>query len=175
MSHTYALLDVSPSSYEEIKAKLLEAGYSHAINDRGEIDMHGLALVKGESEMGLDTETTRGIVKIARACHEVNRAYCEAMGDHSQPAWEEAPEWQKESAMKGVMLHLDNPNAGPEQSHESWFAQKVADGWIYGQVKDPAKKEHPCMVPFNELPTHQQAKDFIFRAVVHAMAQETAA
>jgi hypothetical protein len=112
---------------------------------------------------------------IAKVCHEVNRAYCEAFGDHSQPAWEEAPSWQRDSALLGVKLHTEHPESGPEQSHESWLAQKVAEGWVYGPVKDPAKKEHPCMVPFNELPTHQQAKDFIFRAVVHALATEVAA
>lgn len=109
-------------------------------------------------------------VEIARVCHEVNRAYCQSLGDHSQPAWEDAPEWQKESALTGVNLHIDNPNAGVEDSHQSWFAQKVADGWTYGPVKDAEKKEHPCMVPYDQLPQYQQAKDYIFRAVVHALA-----
>jgi hypothetical protein len=111
---------------------------------------------------------------IARVCHEVNRAYCQALGDTSQPTWEDAPGWQKESAILGVNLHLSNPNAGPEQSHESWFAQKVADGWVYGPIKDPALKQHPCMVSFDKLPVEQQAKDYIFRAVVHALTEEEA-
>jgi len=46
MTHTYALLEVSVPVYEEIKEKLLAAGYQHAFNDKGEIDMHGIALVK---------------------------------------------------------------------------------------------------------------------------------
>src|SRR5438105_262770 len=33
----------------------------------------------------------------ARAAHEVNRAYCLALGDASQVAWEDAPEWQRSS------------------------------------------------------------------------------
>jgi hypothetical protein len=45
MTHTYVLLDVSKAAYDEIKQKLLNAGYDHAINDAGEIDMHGIALV----------------------------------------------------------------------------------------------------------------------------------
>jgi len=108
--------------------------------------------------------------EIARVCHEVNRAYCEALGDTSQVPWEQAPEWQKKSALLGVELHANNHEAGPQASHESWMAQKEADGWIYGPVKDPQKKEHPCMVPFSELPTDQQAKDFIFRGVVIALS-----
>lgn len=106
--------------------------------------------------------------QIAQLAHEVNRAYCQALGDDSQPAWAEAPQWQKDSALLGVELHTANPDAGPEMSHESWMKQKVADGWIHGSVKDPVKKEHPCLVSFHELPKEQQAKDFIFRGVVHA-------
>lgn len=106
---------------------------------------------------------------IARVCHEINRAYCLALGDTSQPSWEDAPQWQKESALLGVELHLNNPDAGPEASHESWMRQKLADGWVYGGVKDAAAKMHPCLVPFAQLPKEQQAKDFLFRAVVHAL------
>lgn len=112
---------------------------------------------------------------IARMCHEVNRAYCQFLGDNSQPAWEDAPDWQKQSARMGVMLHLGNSDAGPQASHESWMAQKVAEGWTWGPTKDPEKKQHHCMVPFAELPREQQAKDWLFRGVVHAMASAGAA
>lgn len=107
--------------------------------------------------------------QVAKVAHEVNRAYCQSIGDNSQPAWEDAPEWQRKSAIDGVSFHVKNPDAGPEASHESWLACKKADGWKYGAVKDPSKKEHPCYVPFNELPKEQQAKDYLFRAVVHSM------
>ena len=108
--------------------------------------------------------------QIARVCHEVNRAYCESLGDMSQPAWEDAPEWQRSSARMGVDLHSMG-NFGPEASHISWMNQKLDEGWKYGPVKDADKKEHPCIVPFADLPVAQQAKDFIFRAVVHALRQ----
>lgn len=106
---------------------------------------------------------------IARVCHEVNRAYCQALGDMSQPEWGVAPQWQRDSALVGVDLHINNPHAGPEASHESWMVQKLADGWVYGPEKNPDRKEHPCLVPFSELPKEQQAKDYLFRAVVHAL------
>lgn len=110
-------------------------------------------------------------IGIARVCHEVNKSYCEALGDMSQPSWEDAPQWQKDSAVMGVDLHCDN-DVGPEASHMSWMAQKVADGWVYGAYKDPENKRHHCIVPFASLPQAQQAKDFIFRAVVHALRGE---
>jgi hypothetical protein len=109
-------------------------------------------------------------VDIARICHEANRALCQAFGDNSQSKWDDAPEWQRESALSGVKFHHDNPGAGPAASHENWMREKLAAGWQYGPTKDPERKLHPCLVPFEELPAEQQAKDHVFRAIVHAVA-----
>lgn len=106
---------------------------------------------------------------IAAVAHTINAAYCAAMGDASQPAWGDAPEWQQASALAGVDMHLANPDATPEDSHVSWLAQKTAEGWKYGKVKDAEKKEHPCCMPYAKLPKEQKAKDHLFRAVVHAL------
>lgn len=106
--------------------------------------------------------------QVARVAHEVIRAYCESQGDFSYPAWEDAPSWQLESAMVGVNLHWDK-DVGPEASHEAWMAHKLAEGWKYGPNKDPENKLHPCLVPFDQLPKEEQVKDFLFRAVVHAL------
>lgn len=114
--------------------------------------------------------TSLMIERIARVAHEVNRAYCASQGDDSQKPWGLAPKWQRESARAGVQFHLDNPDAGPEASHNEWSARKIAEGWVYGPLKDPAAKTHPCLVPFEDLPKAQQAKDYLFRAVVHTMA-----
>lgn len=105
---------------------------------------------------------------IAQLAHEVNRAYCASLGDTSQAAWADAPEWQKASALAGVDMHIANPDATPEQSHESWLEQKTAEGWAYGEAKDAEKKLHPCFLPYAELPPEQKAKDYLFRGVVHA-------
>ena len=114
--------------------------------------------------------TSPHVNQIARVAHEVNRAYCQAIGDDSQPTWHETPDWQKESAINGVKFHIANPEAGPYSSHKEWLREKLESGWVYGPVKDPDKKEHPCCLPYDELPSEQKAKDYIFRAIVHAMA-----
>lgn len=109
------------------------------------------------------------IEQIARICHETNRAYCQELGDISQKPWELAPDWQRESAINGVRFNLDHPEAGPEASHESWLREKECDGWKYGAIKDAAKKEHPCFVPYNQLPAEQRAKDALFIGVVESL------
>lgn len=108
---------------------------------------------------------------IAKVVHAVNAAYCLSQGDDSQKAWDEAPEWQKESAIKGVEFVLANPDAPESATHDSWLAQKTADGWVYGEEKNEEAKTHPCIVPFEELPSEQKAKDYIFRATVKSVAE----
>ena len=111
------------------------------------------------------------IEQIAKVAHEVNKAFCEAYGDDSQPEWKDAPEWQRGSAIDGVHFHQNNPDAGPSASHDNWLSGKKAAGWTYGPVKDPEAKRHPCMVSFDHLPVDQKAKDFLFRQVVHSLTE----
>lgn len=111
------------------------------------------------------------IEEIAEVCHEVNRAYCESLGDNSQLKWEHAPEWQQKSVWNGVLLHLENPNLTPEDSHDNWLAEKSKDGWVYGEIKDPEKKTHPCFVRYENLPVDQKAKDHIFSQIVRSLAK----
>lgn len=106
---------------------------------------------------------------IARIVHEANRAYCYTIGDNSQPTWDDAPDWQKQSAINGVVFHHDNPSAGPSASHEDWLTKKIKDGWKYGLVKNPDTKEHPCCVPYDQLPEDQKKKDALFVAIVKSL------
>lgn len=102
---------------------------------------------------------------IARISHEANRIYCESIGDTSQVKWKDAPEWQKQSAIQGVVAFSENPDMTPKQGHDSWMKVKSKDGWVYGKVKDPEKKTHPCMVEYDDLPEEQKVKDIIFKCV----------
>jgi hypothetical protein len=107
--------------------------------------------------------------QIARVCHESNRALQAVQGDPApSPAWDEAPEWQRASAIEGVAKAI--AGATPEQLHESWVESKRADGWTYGEVKDADTKTHPCLVPYDELPEGQRVKDLVFARIVAALA-----
>ena len=109
------------------------------------------------------------LIAIAEICHEANRLYCKQLGDNSQPTWDNAQEWQRQSAINGVKFHIARPNATAADSHVNWYEEKVANGWTYGPEKDPALKKHPCLVPYDQLPIEQRRKDALFIGVVHAL------
>jgi hypothetical protein len=105
----------------------------------------------------------------ARVAHEVNRAYCQSIGDMSQLSWWEAPQWQKDSAIAGVQFVVDNPDATPADQHQSWLDHKYATGWKWGETKSEEFMTHPAMVHYDDLPETQKAKDKLFLAAVRAV------
>lgn len=111
------------------------------------------------------------IQQIAKVCHAANLAYCDSNEDYSQQPWDKAQEWQRRSAIQGVEFALANRHAPASAQHDAWLSDKEAEGWKYGPVKDAEKKEHPCMVPYAELPFEQRVKDYLFRGIVAAFAE----
>jgi len=107
---------------------------------------------------------------LAAICHDANRRYCIAQGMPASPLWEEALESQRESVRTGVKLRLANLFMPDSFNHEHWLKYKIEQGWTYGPAKDETKKQHDCLVPFNQLPPKQQAKDALFSAIVRTCA-----
>ncbi len=112
--------------------------------------------------------TEKQVLKIAQICHEANRAVCVTNDDLSQPSWDEAPDWQKTSAINGVLFHIAHPHANPRDSHDNWMAEKLRAGWTYGPTKDANAKTHPCLLPYSQLPMSERVKDQILSSIVAA-------
>lgn len=43
--------------------------------------------------------------------------------------------------------------------HEVWSAGRIADGWTYGPVRNDERREHPCLLPYEELPESEKEYD----------------
>lgn len=164
-----------PGAVETLEAKHspCEGGYLVRYDD-GYTSYSPAAAFEGgyhrEVEGAGKTQAARSLERMARVCHEINRAYALATGEDPAvvfASWLEAPEEIRESARVGVRAALEG--ATPEQLHESWCMTKYADGWVYGSVKDLAVKTHPCLMPYADLPAAQQVKDALFQAVVKAL------
>ena len=46
-----------------------------------------------------------------------------------------------------------------ENTHEIWAKQRISDGWTYGERRDDARKEHPGLVPYEQLSESEKAYD----------------
>ena len=44
-------------------------------------------------------------------------------------------------------------------AHENWAKQRMTEGWRYGPKRDDQKKEHPCLVPYEQLPESEKEYD----------------
>ena len=80
---------------------------------------------------------------IAEVCHKANKTWCSANHDYTQKSWNEAEQWQRESAISGVKFKLENPKAEDDAQHNAWMAEKIEQGWKFGEVKDAELKTHP--------------------------------
>ena len=43
--------------------------------------------------------------------------------------------------------------------HEVWAQSRMEQGWEYGDERSDALKQHPCLVPYEELPEVEKAYD----------------
>ena len=46
-----------------------------------------------------------------------------------------------------------------KNAHDIWARQRLAEGWTYGPERDDAKKQHPCLVPYEQLPESEKEYD----------------
>jgi ryanodine receptor 2 len=44
-------------------------------------------------------------------------------------------------------------------AHEVWASQRLKDGWQYGPKRNDATREHPCLVPYDQLPDSEKQYD----------------
>lgn len=46
-----------------------------------------------------------------------------------------------------------------ENVHEVWAQGRMAQGWTYGPKRDDVFKQHPCLVPYRDLPETEKEYD----------------
>lgn len=53
----------------------------------------------------------------------------------------------------------DLTEAIAENAHDIWARARMDEGWTYGPVRDDAKKQHPDLVPYAQLPESEKEYD----------------
>ena len=56
--------------------------------------------------------------------------------------------------------------------HAAWMEARRADGWTYGQMRNDAMKQTPCLVPYDQLSAEERAYDYATAEAVVAKLKE---
>lgn len=107
--------------------------------------------------------------EIARIAHGAAVELAIVLGDPAMPPWSSFPKDQQDGVISGVKA--GRHGATPEALHEKWVNEKLAAGWTFGETKDAEAKTHPLLVPFDQLPPGDRAKDYLFAGICAAMNQ----
>lgn len=43
--------------------------------------------------------------------------------------------------------------------HEVWARSRIEQGWTYGKERSDSLKQHPCLIPYEELPEVEKDYD----------------
>ena len=46
-----------------------------------------------------------------------------------------------------------------KHAHDIWALQRLKDGWSFGDQRDDAKKLHPCLIAYEDLPDSEKTYD----------------
>lgn len=44
-------------------------------------------------------------------------------------------------------------------AHEVWASQRIREGWTWGPERSDVKLEHPCLIPYEQLPESEKQYD----------------
>lgn len=107
--------------------------------------------------------------QLASICHAANMELNGILGEPTW-GWYKATEEMKSATITGVVAILNDPTMTPANSHELWCRSKREQGWTHGPARSTENKEHPCLVPYDQLPEEQRIKDHLFFNIVRALA-----
>jgi hypothetical protein len=54
---------------------------------------------------------------------------------------------------------LESLDVIARNTHDTWAKGRIGEGWVFGEDLDEAKKTHPSLVPYEELPEAEKAYD----------------
>jgi hypothetical protein len=54
-----------------------------------------------------------------------------------------------------------------QNNHDHWARQRIGEGWRYGERRDDSAKEHPDLLPYDQLP--ESEKDYDRKTVIEAI------
>lgn len=87
---------------------------------------------------------------------------CYQMGAGQEWNWpptEDNINSQRDAVKFQVATLAKKGSLNPQDNHDNWMKFRLEEGWVHGPVKDIVAMTHPDLVPYDELPEVERAKD----------------
>ena len=125
------------------------------------LSMHVTYRALGKKEGWLKPDTDKDFDKLSAFFQESNRAAATRMLQllglvGLTLAKGTASAAEEEAVKQHLEYHL---TVLAEAEHDGWMNWHLAQGWCYKPVRNDAKKEHNCLIPFSKLMDRDKAKD----------------
>lgn len=140
---------------EMMKKRSSEHEYLHELRMKRRLEREGVI-----NEMNF--KKYRTLVDIAQECHTKNNELMMMNGEEQNGNWDSLDRHTKFINLKSVIKALENPDLTAKDMHDEWMNNKIADGWKFGDVKDPELKTHPLIIDYDLMKDVDKMKDQIF-------------
>lgn len=140
---------------EMMKKRSSENEYLHELRMKRRLEREGVI-----NEMNF--KKYRTLVDIAQECHNKNNELMMMNGEEQNGNWDSLDRHTKFINLKSVIKALENPDLTAKDMHDEWMNNKIADGWKFGDVKDPELKTHPLIIDYDLMKDVDKMKDQIF-------------
>ena len=110
-------------------------------------------------------EIYRKVLLLSKLCYETIRGYSKSINEEHLEEWNKTSDEVKNLVLQEVIHNLSNEDVSIEEVHNRWCKSMEEDGWVFGELVDYDKKEHPNLVDYNDLKTEQKSKYYIFRSL----------
>jgi ryanodine receptor 2 len=106
---------------------------------------------------GAKREASDGCFTFLVRASKVQAGMTRQQSEEVDVSYEPDPIYTSKSVVTPDIVELTELLA--KNSHDVWAQQRIKDGWKFGAKRDDAKKEHPCLVPYEDLPESEKQYD----------------
>jgi hypothetical protein len=118
-----------------------------------------MSIKQRDTEIELISKVCLDVISIMRFCDDLPIF----------PAHEMASEWFKAKINRWINRVI-NENLTPEGLHGAWLDEKVAAGWVFGNMRNEQEKTDPFIRRYKELPSSRKKEYNVFVEIIKTMS-----
>jgi hypothetical protein len=118
-----------------------------------------------------DEEIQNNITAFTQIAYKLDQAYEQATSGKQKPNWNTLSEEDRGHIIDRAVYYLTDKSAVVSSLHERWIHAKYNEGWTYAPTFDEAKKHHPLLISYADLPLTRRVGDLLFMQTIQTLSR----